>query len=601
MRQRLRSMSRCLAVGAVAMLASHPAEAQKFYPDDPLTAEPPPYATYEPQARALSDIMELASNTVGSPGERHPASGVIKAGGVNTMGEVLDGPWFVNRHATRRLTRDELVRGPGIDHPPMADEPWQLLSVRPYGSRPGILIADGRDRLYLLLFDSSGSLEMSTGAQMVSSRIAHAIGYHVPEAYIVTFERDKLVLAEGAEIVSSAGNTRALTEEDLDILLPTVARTRLGRYRAVALYVSPPEWAGLLGPYQVYATRSDDPNDIVPHEHRRDLRGLFVISAWLNHATIRAVATHDILIDDGVVPPHIRHHLIDFWATLGGGFFDRKRAWDGNDTLFDSEAALKNILGFGVWSPGWMRASYPSIPAVGRFESATFDPARWIPVERLATFENRLPDDEYWGAKQVMAFTDDDIRALVSTGEYTDPEAAEWITDTLIARRDAIGRHYFAKMLPLDNFRVEDGRLVFDDLAERYGVSDGPRTYTGRWLRVFNDTGALAQLGGADSLEVPDEVDRAAAGSYFAVRNRGHGRGLRAQHHGVSAHRRGRARGGRGRSRLARQGVGRPESRDRYRREPLREPGARAAGAVRAIRDAGRGGARPDDDRRGAL
>ncbi len=94
--------SLALAPGAVA---------QKFYPDDPLTAEPPPYTTYDPQTRALSEILELVSNTLGRPGERHPDSGVIAAGGVNTLGEVLDGPWFVNRHATRRMTEAELIAG----------------------------------------------------------------------------------------------------------------------------------------------------------------------------------------------------------------------------------------------------------------------------------------------------------------------------------------------------------------------------------------------------------------------------------------------------------------------------------------------------------
>ncbi len=76
-----------------------PATAQKFYPDDPLEKEPAPVATYDPGFRDLSEIMEFVNNIFGNPGERHPEVGVIPAGGVNTLGEVPDSPWYVNRHA----------------------------------------------------------------------------------------------------------------------------------------------------------------------------------------------------------------------------------------------------------------------------------------------------------------------------------------------------------------------------------------------------------------------------------------------------------------------------------------------------------------------
>jgi hypothetical protein len=508
-----------LLVGLLTISASAAAQAPKFYPDDPLTKEPLPYPTYAPEARALSEILELVGNSLGRPGERHPQGSVIPAGGVNTLGEVLDGPWFVNRHATRRLSREALIQGPRTGRAPTEEGAWQVLTVRPYGARPGILIGDARQQRYLLLFDSAGSPEVSTAAQVVSSHILHAIGFYVPECYIVTFPREKLVLVEGSEIISSAGNTRALTDEDLEAFLSQVALFGPRRYRAVAVHMSPADAVSVLGPYQMFATRSDDPNDVVPHEHRRDLRGLFVIASWINLATVRAISTLDFLIDDGVVPPHVRHYLFELWSSLGGGDINSpKRAWDGNDPLFDAAAALKNVVGLGVWSPAWTRARYPRIRGVGLFDSETFDPARWASVERLAPFANRLPDDEFWGAKQVMAFTDDDIRALVSVGEYTDPVAAEWIARALIDRRDRIGRHYFLNVLPLDAFRVANGRLVFDDLAERYGLIAGPRTYAARWFRLVNSAGSLLPLAAADSFQLPAEITQADSGVYYGVR-----------------------------------------------------------------------------------
>ena len=101
-----------LAIAGTLGLGGAVVHAQKFFPDDPLTAEPPPLPVVNPQPRALSEILELVNNTINRPGERHPRAGVIAAGGVNTLGEVMDSDWFVNRHATRRLTSEELVRGP---------------------------------------------------------------------------------------------------------------------------------------------------------------------------------------------------------------------------------------------------------------------------------------------------------------------------------------------------------------------------------------------------------------------------------------------------------------------------------------------------------
>ena len=56
-----------------------------------------------------------------------------------------------------------------------------MLTVRKYGIRPGLLIHDAKNQLYLLRFDPQGRLEMSTGAEMIGSRIFHALGYVVGE------------------------------------------------------------------------------------------------------------------------------------------------------------------------------------------------------------------------------------------------------------------------------------------------------------------------------------------------------------------------------------------------------------------------------------
>ena len=53
----------------------------------------------------------------------------------------------------------------------------------------------------------------------------------------------------------------------------------------------------LVGPFSYEGMRSDDPNDTVPHEDRRMLRGLNVFAAWLNHHDTKAINTMDSLVD----------------------------------------------------------------------------------------------------------------------------------------------------------------------------------------------------------------------------------------------------------------------------------------------------------------
>jgi hypothetical protein len=500
----------------VSLAFAHPVYAQKFFPDDPLVEEPEPFPTVAPESRDLSEILELLGNVFGAPGEAHPEFGVIPAQGVNTLGEVLDGPWYVNRHGRTRMTREELVRGAGRYRPPSRTGKWEVLKVKPYGLRPGMIIADADRQLYVLRFDPRRNLELATGAAMVASRAFHALGYFVDESYIVYFHRERLVAAEGGEEVTNLGIKRELFEDDIDHYLERVARDPERGYRAVAIRVSD-EWEGYLGPYQVYGTRSDDPNDIVPHEHRRDLRGLFVYSAWLNFAYMRAVNTVDALIVENGIP-FIRHYLHDLSTTLGSRDNRPKEVWEGSESIYVPRRALMNIISMGIYTPGWMRARYPSIPGVGSFDYETFEPERWTPVQDMAPFENRLPDDEFWAAKNVMAFTDDDIAALVSAGQYTNSRAEEWIVRCLIERRNRIGRTYLSRVLPLDNFRLESRELRFIDLEVAYGYVTS-REYTVQWSLFDNELERHTLVDApTNSFLIPNEIADLDEGAYVAGR-----------------------------------------------------------------------------------
>jgi hypothetical protein len=496
---------------AVLVLAGM-SRAQRFFPDDPLQKELPPVDTRDANYRAMSDLWEGLTNLFGKAGERHPDNGVIPSMGVNTLGEPLEGVFYVPRHAKKRMTAEELTRGPAKGGPPAQDKPWQVLRVKRYDVRPGLLIADSGNQLYLIRLDPSDRPEMSTGATMVGANVYHALGYWAPENYIVEFRRSDLVASPEGKDINAVGKANKLLEEDIDLLLAQARVNKTGRYRVVATKAPTTE---VLGPMSFIGTRHDDPNDLFPHEHRRELRALSVFAAWLGQNWISPSTTLDFLVEESGVK-HVRHFFVDFFASLGSGWQRAKEAREGNELLFDWDRGLKNFLGFGIYSPEWQRARFPNIRGVGRFEHETFDPRLWMPNTHLAPLANALPDDKYWAAKQVMAFTDDDICALVKAGKYSDPRAVEWLSECLIRRRDKIGKAFFADVLPLDDFRIEDGRLKFKHLGAHYGFVPEP-AYTAQWTTFNNFTGERTPITGANDLRVPLQVADADIGTYFAV------------------------------------------------------------------------------------
>lgn len=492
---------------AILLMATAPSlgQARKFYDDDPLLQEPKPKIAGNPQARQISDIYDFVYHTFG----KHRPEGLSL--GVNTLGEVPDGPWYTNRHGAKRMSAAELMRGPGNSRPPDPSGPWRIISAKTDGVTSGFVIEDARGVSYLLKFDAARYPELASAADVVGCKFFYALGYNTPENYIVRFKRDQLVFAAGASF-RMHGREGPLTRHRLDEILRGQPVDGQGRFRAMASRITEGK---PLGQFRYYGVRSDDPNDIVPHERRRDLRGLFVFCAWLNHDDSRDINTLDSLVEEGGVR-YIKHYLIDFGAILGSNTYRPDSPRNGFEYLWEAKPASLRFLTLGLSVPRWSRsAHYPNLPSVGRFESKLFDPDHWKPEYPNIAFANRTPGDEFWAAKRVMAFRDDEIGAIVKTGEYSDPRAADWITKCLIERRDKIGRTYFAKVLPLDEFRLEDGRLQFTDLAEKHGFHPR-REYTTKWSVFDNEREQHTALPGGSGQQAPEEILRA-RGGYFAA------------------------------------------------------------------------------------
>jgi hypothetical protein len=424
--QLLRAIALAAALSLHA-LAQDPGPA--VYPEPKAT---PLISVGEIKPQKIDEVQDLLANTWGNPGQRNGKGKTYPAQGLRSDGEVPDSPWYENRQASRRRSIPELVRGPGTSNAPSLEGPWVVVSAKAEGVMPGFVIRDVRGRRYVLKFDPPAYPELASGADMVGSKFFHALGYYVPEDYIVYFERRRL------KADTAPQNHAAPREKDIDAALAFLKRGSNGRYRALASFFLEGK---LVGPFRFNGTRPDDPNDTIPHEHRRELRGLFVFCAWLNHSDSKSGNTLDTVVTkDGI--SFVKHYLIDFGGALGSGSIGKKSARDGYEYLIDPAPSLTQLVALGFYVPKWARVRQSKSPAVGRFEAEAFEPEKWKPFVPNPAFLNRLPDDTRWAARQVAAFTDDEIRAMVEAGQYTDPQAVDWITKTLIARRNKIVSAY---------------------------------------------------------------------------------------------------------------------------------------------------------------
>ena len=483
------------------------APARKFYDDDPLEREPEPRDASKAARRKISDYFDFAQNTFLTPGEKSKPGKPIPGQAVNTLGEAMDSAWYMRRHYYRPMSVEQLVRGPATGPPPSSTGNWRVVKAKSEGVTPGLEFIDANNRRYVLKFDPLEYPEIATAPDVLVSKFFHALGYWVPDNYIVHFAPEKLELSKDVKLVDAKGKERLMTRRDLTELLIRVPKDKDGRYRGGAsLYLK----GKPVGPYKYFGTRTDDPNDTVNHEHRRDLRGLSVFCAWLGHDDSRAINSLDMIVEDGGTP-HLRHHLIDFGSALGSASYGPNSPRSGFVYLYDPRETFTGFFTLGLAVPYWAKARYPNDRAVGRFESQRFDPARWVPEYPNPAFTNRLPDDAFWGAKQVMAFTDEQIRAVVATGEYSRQESSDWVVKTLIERRDKVGRAFFAKVLPLDKFAVADGKLQYEDLEVAHGFR-AARTMQAAWSVFDNDSQEKRALPPSES--IPTEA--VTAGGYLA-------------------------------------------------------------------------------------
>lgn len=391
---------------------------------------------------------------------------------VNSVDQVPDSSWFTNRMGRQVLSVEQLRRGPNTSDGPDSTEPWTILDGKNVGRAPGLLIQDTRGQRFFLKFDLREFPELASGAEVIATKLYYASGYNTPENYIVRFQPERLQIGPKATVIDGLTGRRTMTPDDLKELLAKVAHLPDGRIRALASEFLPGKPKG---PFRWHGLREDDPNDWIPHEHRRDLRGLRVIASWFSDTDRKESNSLDMYVSEQE-RRFLRHYLIDFGSSLGSGSTTPKPDREGFEYKMDGGEILKSVAAMGFYQAPWVNRQKIVYPSLGYIESELFDPGRWKTKNPVVTFQYMTVADAYWAAKVVMSFTDEHIRAAVETAEYSDPAATDYLTRVLIERRDEIGRYWFAKAGGLDTFRVAQNEagepvLEFDDLFTSQGFA----------------------------------------------------------------------------------------------------------------------------------
>jgi hypothetical protein len=471
----------------------------------------------EPKERELNEVTRLLKVSIG--GEigygfslKRLLGAQPEALNVTRFDDVVSSSWYEHRITDGAMSPVDVARGPTTVGPDTSSE-LTVVAGKAAGISPGFNVRDSRGNTFVIKFDPIGNLHLASAAGVISSRLFHAAGYYTPEDFIVVFDSSRLVLDPEAEIPAEGGGDRRMTYDDIRDALSLTDPLPDGRYLALASKFVP---GRPMEPFFFDGVRNDDPNDYYPHQHRRELRGLYVVSSWLNHVDMRYANTLDVFIDP---PGYVRHYLIDFAATLGSGTIRPHQPREGKEYNFALWPSLARMVTLGFYNQGWESEEFQVIhPSIGWIPVETFDPGEWRANWPNGAFRLVTPADGYWGAKIVGGFSDAHIRAAVSEGGLPVQEVEDILVEILKARRDKIVAYWCSRVTPIENVSAglnvsgsHSLEVTFDDLGIAAGLSTREQTryiwkFKDEYLGVEASGVSNAGSGKRSSLQIPFEA-----------------------------------------------------------------------------------------------
>jgi hypothetical protein len=278
-------------VGASAVVLAQDKQQRRFFPDDPIWREPMTQdvknaVRYEPDL-----AYQTIENLFWRPGDKVLGQ---RAKNVNTVDEVPDGPYFVNRAGRIPLTPAIVARGANTSDGP-APGKWTVVSAKSDGVTPGFTIRDSANQLWFIKFDPAGWRGMATGSEIVAAKLFWAVGYHTAEYHIAQLVPSNLIISKDTRITPPGEMARGMNQGDITWLLSRADRDPRRVMRVILSKGTPGRPVGRI---RVSRHSRRRPQRCRPTRASAELRGYFVFAAWLNHVDAKGINSLSSLITE---------------------------------------------------------------------------------------------------------------------------------------------------------------------------------------------------------------------------------------------------------------------------------------------------------------
>lgn len=451
--------------------------------------EDPHHVSCAPEPTEAPIYWDGADNMVFRP--LSESLGIVTSGeavDVNSMDEVPDSSWFTNRLGVRPVTAEQLRRNAcspdqllDPDHAP--DRSWLIDKGKTSGSTPGFRVVIPGKGKYMFKVEATGLPERQVAATVVGEAVYWASGYNASCEQALLVRPSIFALEPGLRARhGNFGDEYDFDQKALDELF-----ARSGKHGSL-LRVSASAWVPgyVLEQFSYEGTRPDDPNDVVPHEDRRELRGARVLASWIDHFDCRYGNSLDTWITDApkgaapdASPGHVVHVQLGTSAALGSVW-----DWDpiarrlGYSYVLDWGDIGSDFATFGAVTRVWEHTEKtPGHETFGYFDVEHFDPDRWKNEYPNPAFDRMSERDAAWMARILARFTPDMVRTLAQMGLFADPSNTDYLERILDGRLAKILERYLTRVSPVADVHLEGReRLCGVDLAEWRGLRD-PRAF----------------------------------------------------------------------------------------------------------------------------